>query len=87
MGIPAALRSTMIRKLHSSHLRLQGSLRREREAFYWSRMNKQLAELMSKCEGDWDNFGKKSLNETSVGKLEEKLVKLCAEHEKIVYQA
>ena len=23
---------------------------------------------------DWDNFGKKPLNETSVGKLEEKLV-------------
>ena len=32
--IPAALRSTMINKLHSSHLGLQGSLRTAREAFY-----------------------------------------------------
>ena len=32
--IPAALRSTVINKLHSSHLRLQGSLRTAREAFY-----------------------------------------------------
>ena len=48
--ILAALRSTMISKLHSSHLRLQGSLRRAREAFYWPHMNEQFAELMSKCE-------------------------------------
>lgn len=47
--IPAALRSTMINKLHSSHLGLQGSLRRAREAFYWPNMNEQVAELMSKC--------------------------------------
>ena len=36
--IPAALRSMMINKLHSSHLRLQGSLRRAGEAFYWPHM-------------------------------------------------
>ena len=39
----------MINKLHSSHLGLQGSLRRAREAFYWPNMNEQIAELMSKC--------------------------------------
>ena len=48
--IPAALRSTMISKLHSSHLGLQGSLRRAREAFYWPHMNEQVTELMSKCD-------------------------------------
>ena len=48
--IPAALRSTIMNKLHSNHLRLQGSLRRAREAFYWPHMNEQFAELLSKCE-------------------------------------
>ena len=50
MVIPAALRSTMIKKFHSSHLGLQGSLRRTREAFYWPHMNEQVAELMTKCD-------------------------------------
>ena len=40
----------MINKLHSSHVGLQGSLRRTREAFYWPNMNEQVAELMSKCD-------------------------------------
>ena len=47
--IPAALRSTLVSKLLSSHFGLQGSLRREREAFYWSHMNEQFVQLMSKC--------------------------------------
>ena len=46
MVIPAALRSTIINKLHSSHFGLQGSLRRAREAF----MNESFPELMSKCD-------------------------------------
>ena len=48
--IPAPLRSTMINKLHSSHVGLQGSLRGAREAFYWPHMNEQVTELMSKCD-------------------------------------
>ncbi|XP_020917563.1 uncharacterized protein K02A2.6 [Exaiptasia diaphana] len=48
--IPAALRNTMISKLHASHLGIQGSLRRAREAFYWPNMNEQITEFMSKCD-------------------------------------
>lgn len=47
--IPAALRTTMINKLHSSHLGIQGSLRRAREAFYWPKMNEQITDFISKC--------------------------------------
>ena len=48
--IPAALRTTMMNKLHSSHLGIQGSLRRAREAFYWPKMNEHLTDYMSQCE-------------------------------------
>ena len=48
--IPAALHNTMINKLHASHLGIQGSMRRAREAFYWPHMNEQITEFMSKCE-------------------------------------
>jgi hypothetical protein len=48
--IPAALHNTTINKLHASHLGIQGSLRRAREAFYWPKMNEQITDYMSRCE-------------------------------------
>ena len=40
--IPYGLREEMKSKLHASHLRIQGCLRRAREAFYWPRMNTEV---------------------------------------------
>ena len=47
--IPAALHNSIINKLHSSQLGIQGTLRRAREAFYWPRMNEQITDFMSRC--------------------------------------
>jgi len=45
--IAVALHSTMIDG--SSHLEIQGLLRRARKAFYWPHMNEQITEVISRC--------------------------------------
>ncbi len=47
--IPYSMRRELIETLHSSHLGIQGTLRRAREALYWPRMNKEIEEYISKC--------------------------------------
>ena len=37
--IPAELRNVLKEKIHSSHLGIEGCLRRAREAIYWPNMN------------------------------------------------
>ena len=47
--IPATLHATLKEKIHSSHLGVEGCLRRARESIYWPNMNSDLKDLMSKC--------------------------------------
>ena len=48
--VPAVLRKKMVAKIHSSHLGIEGCLRRAREVFYWPRMNSELKDFILKCD-------------------------------------
>ena len=39
----------MIKKLHRTHMGIEGSLRRACEAFYWPLMNPVIKDCISKC--------------------------------------
>ena len=47
--VPQALRDDMTKRLHSSHLGVEGCLRRAREILYWPKMSSQVKESVSKC--------------------------------------
>ena len=47
--IPVTLRAILKDKIHSSHLGVEGCLRRAREAIYWPNMNFDLKDYISKC--------------------------------------
>ena len=47
--IPAELRNVLKEKIHSSHLGIEGCLRRAREAIYWPNMNADMKDYISKC--------------------------------------
>ena len=47
--VPQTLREDMTKRLHSSHLGIEGCLRRAREILYWPKMSSQVKELVSKC--------------------------------------
>ena len=47
--IPAELRNILKEKIHSSHLGIEGCLRRAREAIYWPNMNADMKDYISKC--------------------------------------
>ena len=48
--VPAKLRREMMEKVHSSHLGIEGCLRRAREVFYWPRMNAEIKDYILKCD-------------------------------------
>ena len=48
--VPAKLRKEMMEMVHSSHLGIEGCLRRAREVFYWPRMNAELKDFILKCD-------------------------------------
>ena len=48
--IPDALRSDLTCRIHSSHLGVEGCLRRARECVYWQGMNEQIKTFISKCD-------------------------------------
>ena len=48
--VPSQLRKEMMEKIHSSHLGIEGCLRRAREVFYWPRMNAELKDFILKCD-------------------------------------
>jgi len=48
--VPQALRSDMKRRLHSSHLGIDGCLRRARECIFWPGMSAEIKECISMCE-------------------------------------
>ena len=47
--IPAELRNVFKEKIHSSHLGIEGCLRRARAAIYWPNMNADIKDYISKC--------------------------------------
>lgn len=48
--IPPSLRREMVKKIHYSHIGIEGCLRRAREAFYWPNMNGQIKDHISHCD-------------------------------------
>ena len=47
--VPEVLQEDLLKRLHSSHLGIEGSLRRAREILYWPKMSCQMRELVSRC--------------------------------------
>ena len=48
--IPPSLRQEMKERVHSSHIGIQGCLRRARESIYWPGMSRELETYMAQCE-------------------------------------
>ena len=48
--IPAAMRREMMSIAHSSHIGIEGCIRRVRDTLYWPQMSKDLKEYISKCD-------------------------------------
>lgn len=48
--IPDVLRADITSRLHSSHLGMEGCLRRARECVYWLGMNDQIKKYINKCD-------------------------------------
>ena len=48
--VPAKLRKEMMERVHSSHLGIEGCLRRDREVFYWVRKNAEFKDFILKCD-------------------------------------
>ena len=47
--ILASLRHQIIQRIHSSHMGIEGSLCRAREAYYWPLMNAEIKDFVAKC--------------------------------------
>ena len=47
--VPTSLRKEMTEKLHSSHIGIQGCLRRARGTLYWPGMNRKVEDYIAKC--------------------------------------
>ena len=48
--VPAAIRPEMMAMIHSTHIGVEGCLRRARESLFWPRMGTELKEYISKCD-------------------------------------
>ena len=48
--IPATLRSEMLARVHDSHLGIEKCRRRARDIIFWPQMNRQIDEMISKCD-------------------------------------
>jgi len=48
--IPIGLRADMKKAVHSSHIRIEGCLRRARECLFWPGMSSELKQYISTCE-------------------------------------
>ena len=48
--VPRVLRKELMEKTHSSHIGIEGCIRRARDTFFWPRMTVELKEYISKCE-------------------------------------
>ena len=47
--VPSSLQRKMLQLLHSSHLGMEGCIRRGRESFFWPEINAQVKVYISKC--------------------------------------
>ena len=47
--VPAAMRAEMLKKIHSSHIGIEGCLRRAREILYWPGMTAAIRDYVSAC--------------------------------------
>ena len=47
--VSTSLCEEMTEKLHSSHIGIQGCLKRARETLYWPGMNKKVEDYIAKC--------------------------------------
>lgn len=47
--IPMSLRSSMVGRIHSAHLGVEGCLRRAREAIFWPGMNAEVKHFVERC--------------------------------------
>ena len=48
--IPATLRSEMLARVHDNHLGIEKCRRRARDIIFWPQMNRQIDEMISKCD-------------------------------------
>ena len=48
--IPKELRRDMMKRIHSSHIGVEGCLRRARESIYWPGMNAEVKDFIEQCE-------------------------------------
>ncbi len=48
--VPHSLRHDLIEKIHSSHIGMQGCIRRARESLYWPGMYQDIVDRVSRCE-------------------------------------
>jgi hypothetical protein len=48
--IPELIRRDMLSRIHSSHIGIEGCLRRARESLYWPGMSSNVKDFVSKCE-------------------------------------
>ena len=48
--IPPSLRKSIVRRLHSAHIGIEGTLRRARECVFWPGMTSELRDVLSQCE-------------------------------------
>ena len=48
--VPRVLRKELMEKTHSSHIGIEGCIRRARDTFFWPRITVELKEYISKCE-------------------------------------
>ncbi|XP_062510501.1 uncharacterized protein K02A2.6-like [Corticium candelabrum] len=47
--IPISLRGSMVKKLHNTHLGVEGCLRRAREPLFWPGINAELKDFVRRC--------------------------------------
>ncbi|XP_048236983.1 uncharacterized protein K02A2.6-like [Haliotis rufescens] len=48
--VPAGIRGNIMERIHSSHIGVQGCIRRAKELVYWPNMGQEIIDLVSKCE-------------------------------------
>ena len=48
--VPAVLRKELMEKTHTSHIGIEGCIRRARDTLYWPRMTTEIKEYISKCD-------------------------------------
>ena len=48
--VPRSMRNELMEVVHSSHIGIEGCLRRARDSIYWPRLNEQLKDKISKCD-------------------------------------